>query len=119
MDLNNLPEGFDPGNLPDGFNQDTIPDSSVNGESRPDLSGNVPDGADSPSEMQSSPDTQANGNAPDSAAGSTNGKRPSFSGMPGQPSGQANGKNLITLGICLAAMLILLFVMNRIKRKKY
>ena len=110
------PEGFDPDNIPEGFDPDSIPDSGFEfgGGDMPDMGnfspGNMPDMGDFSPSGQSGQSGQSDS--------SQKSDRPSsFPGNQGQSSMKTQLKNGITYGICLAAMVIALLVINRRKRR--
>ncbi len=118
-DPSDLPEGFDPGQLPEGFDLNDMPGGGFHGENMPDMGNFALPGASDSVQGQddlSDPEGESKASADDPSEVGQN--RPaSFSGMPGQTAEQVQLKNGIIYGICLAAMVTALLIINRIKRR--
>ena len=131
FDPNNLPEGFDPNNLPEGFDPNNMPSGVPNAETKPDTESTTAEsttntedstapGPDDSDQKEDNPFDSADESktVSGSPSGDKQSRPSSASGIPGQSSGQAMLKNGIIYGLCLAAMIIAIFVISKIKRRK-
>ena len=113
-------KNMNPSDFPDGSDPNSIPGGGFNDETMTDMENSSPPGLDDSARGQDN--ISESGDKSNAAAGKpSNNKqtRPSsFSGMPGQSSGQAAIKNGIIYGICLAAIIVTMLIIYRIKRKK-
>ena len=113
-------KNMNPSDFPDGSDPNSIPGGGFNDETMTDMENSSPPGLDDSARGQDNiSESGDKSNAAASKPPNNKQTRPSsFSGMPGQSSGQAAIKNGIIYGICLAAIVVTILIIYRIKRKK-